>query len=255
MYLNLRHAQIFTATFGSPTAPPLLALSGWIGTWEDWLDTLSPLSARNWVIGYDHRGSGVTLAPVETITFENLVEDVFAVLDYYGVQQCALAAMSMGAAVALGAALRQPERFSRLILVNGAYVWNTPEAQDNFLHGLRHAYAQALEQFVQWCVPEPESEHIKHWGRQILSRAQPEAALALYNAARTVDLRAQVSAITQPTLILHGDADPILPLASSQWLAQNLPNAQLKIISGAGHVPIMTRPTEVADAIQKFIHA
>lgn len=57
----------------------------------------------------------------------------------------------------------------------------------------------------------------------------------------------------QPTLILQGEADPILPLASSQWLAQNLPNAQLKIIGGAGHVPIMTRPTEVAHAIQDFL--
>ncbi|MBL8045207.1 MAG: alpha/beta fold hydrolase, partial [Anaerolineales bacterium] len=202
---------------------------------------------------YDHRGSGATLAPVESITYEALVDDVFAVLDYYGVQQCTLAAMSMGAAVAFGAALRQPERFSRLIIVNGAYVWNVPEAQDDFLHGLRHAYAPTLEQFIQWCVPEPESEPIKHWGRQILSRAKPEAALALYQITRTLDLRAQLPAITQPTLILHGDADPILPLASSQWLAQNLPNAQLKIINGAGHVPIMTRPAEVAQLIQNFL--
>lgn len=254
MYFTHNQAQIFATAFGPKTAPPLLALSGWIGSWEDWLDTLAPLSERHRVISYDHRGSGVTLAPVETITYDNLVEDVFAVLDYYGVEKCTLAAMSMGAAVALGAAVRQPERFSRLVIVNGAYVWSVPEAQDKFLFGLRNAYPQTVEQFIQWCVPEAESESIKHWGRMILNRATPEAALALYQIARTLDLRAEVPQITQPALILHGDADPILPLASSQWLAQNLPNAQLKIISGAGHVPIMTRPAQVAEAIQKFIN-
>jgi pimeloyl-ACP methyl ester carboxylesterase len=251
MFLTVGDAQLYTTAFGPTSAPSLLALGGWIGSWEDWADTLAPLSAHWHTLAYDHRGSGVTLSPVESITFDRLVDDVFAVLDAYGVDRCVLAAMSAGATVAFGAALRQPERFSGLVIVNGAYHRDTPAA-DPFLQALQMAYPQALEGFIQACVPEPASEHLKHWGRQILGRASQEAAIALYRLAGAVDLRATLPQITQPTLVLHGDADRILPLESSRWLVATLPNARLVVLPGAGHVPIMTRPQAVAQAIQDF---
>ena len=252
MFITVEDAQLYTTAFGPTTAPPLLALSGWIGSWEDWADTLSFLSERWRTLAYDHRGSGVTLAPVESITFDRLVDDVFAVLDAYAVERCVLAAMSMGATVAFGAVLRQPERFSGLVIVNGAYYRGGEDETDPFLGALRTAYPQAIERFIQACVPEPHSEPIKHWGRQILGRASQEAAIALYRLAGTMDLRPDLPRITQPTLVIHGDADPILPLASSEWLAATLPHAQLTILHGAGHVPIMTRPHAVAQAITDF---
>ena len=67
-----------------------------------------------------------------------------------------------------------------------------------------------------------------------------------------VDLRAQVSQISQPTLILHGDADRIVPVESSRWLASQIPTSSLHVFTGAGHVPTMTRPVEVANAINQF---
>src|SRR5690242_13878596 len=97
--------------------------------------------------------------------------------------------MSMGASVAMGAALREPARFSGLVIVNGAYYRDTPEGRDPFLLGLQTDYAQALAHFVEGCVPEPDSAHIKRWGRQILDRASPEAAIALYHMAGAVDPR------------------------------------------------------------------
>ncbi|MCO5188246.1 MAG: alpha/beta hydrolase [Anaerolineae bacterium] len=116
MFIDHDGITLFTTSFGRKDAPPLLALSGWIGTWEDWVDTFSVLSEGDWrLIGYDHRGSGATIAPVASITFDKLVDDVFAVLDAYGIERCVLAAMSLGTAVALAAIQRQIERFSGLV--------------------------------------------------------------------------------------------------------------------------------------------
>ncbi|MCB9452563.1 MAG: alpha/beta hydrolase [Anaerolineaceae bacterium] len=253
MFITLDDAQIFATAFGSKTAPPLLALGGWIGSWEDWLEPLSILSESRRVLAYDHRGSGVTIAPVETITFDRLVDDVFAVMDAFDVERSVLAAMSMGAAVALGAALRRPERISALVLVDSLDLRGLPPAgEDRFLLGLTHDYPRALEGFIQACVPEADSEPIKHWGRHILNRASQEAALTLYKMAGTVPVRENLRSITQPTLLIHGDADYIAPLESAHWLVETLPQAILKVIAGAGHVPIMTRPDEVAQAIQRF---
>jgi pimeloyl-ACP methyl ester carboxylesterase len=255
MFISVGDAKIYVAASGARTAPPILALSGWIGSWEDWADTLSLLS-ENWrTISYDHRGSGATVASLESITFDRLVDDVFAVLDAYEIERCVLAAMSMGAMVAFGAALRQPQRFTGLVIVNGAYFYGGQEEKDPFLKGLREDYSSTLDRFADACVPEENCDHIRRWGRQILDRASQEAAIALYRMTRSVDLRDDLSRITQPTLILQGDADTLVSIESSQRLANTLPNAKLAILRGAGHVPIMTRPEEVTQEITSFFGA
>lgn len=67
-----------------------------------------------------------------------------------------------------------------------------------------------------------------------------------------VDLRSFARQVSQPTLILHGDADTILPLESSRWLVSKIPECQFRVIHDAGHVPTVTRPDEVVDAINQY---
>ena len=155
MFITLGDTKIFTISFGSRTLPTVLALGGWIGSWEDQLEPLAILS-ENWrVASFDHRGSGITIAPVASITFDTLIDDVFVVMDTIGIEQCVLAAMSMGAAVALGAVLRHPERFSGLVLANSLDLREKP-ANDNdmFLVGLTQDYSRTLAGFINACVPE-----------------------------------------------------------------------------------------------------
>ena len=252
MFITTGDAKIFTIAFGAPSTPAILGIGGWIGSWELWAEPFAALSASWYTVAYDHRGSGATRAPVESISFDRLVDDVFVVLDAYQVERTILAAESAGAAIAFGAALKAPERISGLVIVDGFYFQDTPEADDRFLAGLKSNYSQTLDWFVQACVPEDDCDHIKRWGRQILDRASPEAALALYRVPGSVDLRHDLGRVTQPTLILHGEADALVPLRSAHWLAQTLPNAKLTILPGAGHVPTLTRHHEVAQEIRRF---
>jgi pimeloyl-ACP methyl ester carboxylesterase len=152
----------------------------------------------------------------------------------------------------LGAALKHPERITGLVIVDGMYFRETPPEKDMFLLGLRQAYSATLDRFVEICVPEPDSEHIKRWGRQIIGRASQEAAIALYLSAGEVDLRNELSRISQPTLLLHGEADAIVSVKEARHLSEILPNAKLSILPGAGHVPTLTRPQEIADEIMSF---
>ena len=253
MFVTVADATLFTTAFGDPGAPAILGMGGWIGSWELWVQPFARLSANWHTIAYDHRGTGATLAPAASITFDRLVEDVFCVLDAYQVERCYLAAESSGAAVALGAALRRPERVAGLIIVDGFYYSPPGDGPDAFVAALQANYDQALKVFVAACVPEPDCEHIKRWGLQILQRATPEAAIALYEMANGVDLRGEISRIVQPTLVIHGDADQIVPVAAAQWLAQTLPNAELVVLPGAGHVPTMTRPDAVVAEIVGFL--
>ena len=79
MFITIGNTKIYSASFGSTALPVIMGIGGWIGSWELWAEPFSILS-QNWhTISYDHRGAGASIAPIETITFDWLVDDVFAV--------------------------------------------------------------------------------------------------------------------------------------------------------------------------------
>ncbi len=253
MFVTTDGARLFATRQGPRSGSTILAIGGWIGSSELWTEPLSMLSDRHASIAYDHRGSGVSICATESITFKALVADAVAVLDAYGVSRCVLAAESAGALTALAVAARHPERVSHLVIVDGMFHRGVAGDQDLFLRGLETAYPATIERFVQLCIPEPDCEHIKSWGRQILARARPEAAIALRVLGSDVDIRPILPTIRQPTLVLHGELDAIVPIAQGRALAQTLPHAEFQALAGAGHVPTLTRPAEVAQAMAEFL--
>jgi pimeloyl-ACP methyl ester carboxylesterase len=58
--------------------------------------------------------------------------------------------------------------------------------------------------------------------------------------------------ITIPTLVIHGSKDVIIPTDVGKYIASVMPEAELLILEGVGHVPTMTRPQEVAAAIERY---
>lgn len=254
MFIDVPGAKLFATRSGPAKGTAILAIGGWIGSSELWTEPLAALSDTFATISYDHRGSGLSICHPESITFENLVADAHAVMDAYGIKQCVLAAESAGAQTALAVAARSPERVSHLVIVDGMYARGIAVSNDPFLQGLQANYPATLERFVQLCVPEAESEHVKAWGRKILARAEHEAAIALRMVGSTTDIMADIQVIKQPTLVLHGELDKIVPLDMGIALANALPDAELMVLAGAGHVPTLTQPTRVANAIRDFLH-
>jgi len=78
-----------------------------------------------------------------------------------------------------------------------------------------------------------------------------EAGLAIL---RSADLRAVLSEIQQPTLVIHGEQDAVTPCAAGEALAQALPDARFHQIAGAGHAPFLTAPDAVATLLHEFLH-
>jgi pimeloyl-ACP methyl ester carboxylesterase len=253
MFVHRPEVKLFATRNGPLNGTAILAIGGWIGSSELWLEPLAALSNAYMTISYDHRGSGLS-SNAESITFENLIADAHTVLDAYGIQRCVLAAESAGAQTALALAARSPHRVSHLVIVAGLYDPDIALESDPFLQGLRSHYSATLEHFVQLCVPELDCEHIKAWGRKILARATPEAAIALRIVGSTTNVSEDIKSIRQPTLILHGSADRIVPLEQGRALARTLTNAEFMVLEGAGHVPTLTQPMRVAEAIRDFLH-
>jgi pimeloyl-[acyl-carrier protein] methyl ester esterase len=69
---------------------------------------------------------------------------------------------------------------------------------------------------------------------------------------RDTDLRKSVMAIRQPVLLVHGERDPLMPLAAGRWLADHMPDARLEVFAGAAHAPFLSQPERFADLLSEF---
>jgi pimeloyl-ACP methyl ester carboxylesterase len=253
MFLNVNGVRLHVVEFGSGDRT-ILAVGGWTGSWEMWEETLGLMSTSGWrCIAFDHRGSGESPVEPELITVQNMVDDIIGVMDQLAIETFVLAGESSGAAIAQLAAAQYPDRISGLILVDSASTDRAELAPSAFAAACRNNYSAAVEAFVDRCVPEPDSDHIRRWGRNLLMRADPEQAARLIEMWQDDDVpEFNIGHITQPTLIIHGTEDVIVSIESSRKLNKLIPGSKLVELSGCGHVPTMTRPKEVYEQILKY---
>ena len=249
MFLDLRDATLMVSAFGAGSRT-IVAHGGWVGSGELWLPPFEALSGKWRTVTYDHRGTGASQTRGGPITFEQLVSDLFAVLDRLDISRCVLAGESAGGAVALAAAQRQPSRFEGLVLVSPLYDSAPTPQTMQLLEGCRADFAATMDAFVAACVPELECAAERAWGRKIVSRSNAKDAIELLTCMRGIDIMSGLGKLTMPTLILHGAQDRIRPVASSEALVRLLPNARLAVATDAGHVPTVTRPAWVVREIE-----
>ena len=254
MYLKTADVSMLVQSFGDGPQT-IVAQGGWVGSGELWLPVFEGLSKSWRTITYDHRGTGATINRAPRITFDLLVADLFMMLDRLGVDRCVLAGESAGAAVVLEAALRQPQRFSGLVLVDGRYTGDRTPQRDRLLQGCRLDFAATMAAFVEACVPEEDCEAEREWGEKIVMRSSAAAAIELMECMEGIDIESRLGQLPMPALVIHGSRDAITPLASSQKLAAGLPHATLVVIDGAGHVPTVTRPDRTIAEIEQVFGA
>lgn len=249
MFISRPDAQLHVLSFGHGPLT-LLALGGWIGSGEVWLDLFGHLP--HWrCIAVDHRGTGAS-SHRGRITVDAMAADILAVADALNVQSCLLAAESAGAAVALAAVQRAPKRFLGQVLVGAAWQHVPPGASDGFIAQLRSDYTATLRTFIDRCLPETPSPDLRRWALQMLKRASVEDAVALLNCRSLLAPEDAGPRVALPTLLVHGSQDRIVPPHSSTELAARLDHAQVELMPGLGHIPILTEPQAVAKLIDSF---
>lgn len=246
MFVHRPDARLFSLSFGQGPLT-LLALGGWVGSGEVWHALFGHLP--HWrCVSFDHRGTGASTHS-GPISIDAMVDDLFAVADAQQVGRCIVAAESAGAGVVLEAALRQPQRFAGLVLVGASWTRPALGAQDGFIAALRADHDAALRGFAQACLPEPDSADLQRWGLQILRRASLPHAIELLQCRSALQVQERLAQVRLPVLVVHGTADAIVPADEARRLAAGLPDAELQLLDGLGHVPIFSAPATVARLI------
>jgi 3-oxoadipate enol-lactonase len=254
MFHLIADRLVHSVSFGSGPLT-LVAISGSIGNWEIWQQPMELLSQRRRVVALDHDGVGETKVPLDEITFERHIETVLGVLDRYGLEGCVLAGDSNNVAVAIGAALRQPQRIRGLVLVSGAaWGFDRPEVRA-FIDAMRRDFDRTIDGFVRSCLPEANSGHLQAWLRDIIHRTGCEACCRLIESYFAVDLRERLHELQMPALVIHGALDRVHAdgRADAERLAAGIAEARLVVLEEAGHVPTLSRAGQVAALLDEFM--
>lgn len=176
-----------------------------------------------------------------------------------------LCGWSLGAQLALAVAERAPDKVSRLILVAGTASF---VQRDGWPHAMP---AATLAEFAAGIAADPEAllprfvggfcrgdAQAKACTRHLLELGRPwppAATLATgLDWLRDVDLRGAAARIAVPTLLIHGAADPLMPLAAAEALAGLIPGAQLSAMTDCAHAPFISRPDDFIARLQAFLN-
>jgi pimeloyl-[acyl-carrier protein] methyl ester esterase len=175
-----------------------------------------------------------------------------------------LCGWSLGAMLAILAAHRHPEKIRRLILISATPsfvqrdIWLdaiAPLMLAEFSNGIHVNAETTLKRFI--ALFNHNDAQARNNVRELGDFKLPplsvlEGGLGLL---RDLDLREMSSAIRQPTLLIHGAHDPLMPLAAAKWLTSSMPNAKLAICKHAAHAPFISDPAHCAKLIMEWLDA
>jgi len=247
--------DVFTVGFGSGSTV-VVGVAGSFGSTEIWQPPFEFLSMNSRTVAYDHYGTGQTNVPEHLVTFEHQVQLLGHILARYNTgERLLLAADSSMTTVAIEAAWRWPHSVSGLALVSGGLDFTPSEQVERFVQGLRHAFEPTIEAFVQIAIPEDRTGRFQRWLSNIIARTGGERAAVLVESFYSIDVRPRLVELTMPTVVIHGELDglPTSPLSAAEEMADLIPGAKLMVLPDTGHVPTLTRPEAVAEAIIQLI--
>jgi poly(3-hydroxyalkanoate) depolymerase len=253
--VSLRPATGFSS---ATTRPPLLLCNGIGAPIEMWTPFRDPLGRPT--IAFDAPGVGESAVPLIPPTIGGVARLMLKMLDHLGVPTVDVLGVSWGGALAQELAHHGGERVRRLVLCATAagplIVPGDPRVLAILATPLRYWSPSYLDRVAPTLygpdvVENPEM--MAHQRRARFTRAPSGRGYVWQMLA----LRRFVSVlwlhrISQPTLVLSGESDPIIPVANGRVLAGRIPNARLEVVQG-GHLFLLTHAEPMAARINAFL--
>ena len=274
-------------TFGDPSGAPLLLVMG-LGAqmirWHE--DFCRPLAALGyWVVRFDNRdvghstkfgeagvpnilalmqsaqSGGVVVAPY---TLSDMAGDAVGLLDVLEVEKAHVVGASLGGMIVQTLAIEYPERVRTLTSImsttgDASVSTPKPEALAVLMSVPPSDRAACIEEAVktQRILRGPKYPLDEAFVRQEAARAfdrcyYPDGIMRqLVAVLASGSRKEQLKSVTVPTLVIHGDADPLVPVEGGKDTAASIPGAKLLIIEGMGHdIPVEVAP-QIIQAISE----
>jgi pimeloyl-ACP methyl ester carboxylesterase len=243
--------------------PPLVFVHGAASDARLWRPQLAALGDEFTVVAWDEPGAGRS----------SDVPGHFALVDYAGCLAALIEALALGpahvAGISWGGTLVQelyrhhPELVATLVLVDTYAGWkgSLPEEEVHArVTGAYRALAVPAEEFDParalpgWFAGDPPAEFVPLL-EEMAAAVRPESMRTALRLMADADQRDLLPRIAVPTLLIWGELDARSPLRVARQFEQAIPDAELVVIPGAGHVSNLERPEPFNDAVREFCRA
>jgi 3-oxoadipate enol-lactonase len=202
----------------------------------------------------DLRGFGGSSTVDSFYSMEDYASDVAALLDHLGIPKAAIVGHSMGGYVALAFARLFPDRVSGLGLVSSQVLDDAPERKEGRYKSAAEVSDKGIASVVETMAPKFTSDaRLQEYARTSMEKQQPAAYIgALKAMAERVDSTPLLSTINYPVVLIHGDADSLIPVDRAREVKASFPQSHFVEIRGAGHIPMMEAKEQTAEALRNL---
>lgn len=258
---------------GCRDCPALLLVHGSNASLHTWEPLVATLQDRYRLVSYDQPGHGLTGPhPRDDYTAQGLFEAISAVVDATGLERFAMAGNSMGGWLAWRYALDRPGDLSALILLDASGAPPPPDAEEATLYLgariMRHPVGRLLAQQItprslfERSLRDATADDAfttdamvdRYW--ELMRYPGNRRAAGLRSIAdRETDYGERLGEIRLPTLILWGAEDSVTPTWMAEVFDERIPDSQLVMFEGVGHLPMEEAPERTAAVLDTFLGA
>lgn len=231
-----------------------------------WDAVVPALERRYRVVRFDHLGSGRSdvsaYDPVRHGSLHGYADDLLAVVRALDLHDVVVVAHSVACMMAVLASVEEPQRFSRLVLVapSPRYVDDdgyrggfAPEDVDELLQSLDSNYLGWSATMAPVIVGNPDRPELAERLENSFCRTDPVIARQFAEVTFRSDNRADLPAVTVPTLVLQCSDDPLAPESVGRFVAEQVQDGELVVLAATGHCPQLSAPEETVDAVEAFL--
>ncbi len=244
------------------SGPPLVLITGiGYGRWF-WHKVVPALAEHFQVVTFDNRGAGESSKPPGPYTTALMAADTAGLLDGLGIRRAYVLGHSLGGFIAQELALARPDLVEKLILASTTYggpnvIPITPEAlevltkrEGDPVELVRRGIQVACAPGFAERHPEVVQELLAY---RLTNPVPPEQYQAQVMAGAAHNAESRIGQITCPVLVLFGEHDTVVPPGNAELLAKKLPNAQVRILPGTGHIFPIEDPAATGAAVVGFL--
>ena len=232
----------------------------WWPAYRAFFDRMASFSR---LLVFDRRGTGLSDRILTLGSFEELMDDIGAVLDASGSERAALFGGAEGGPMCALFAATYPERTSALVL--GAsyarrrwapdYPWGLDdETQQRILDGYEERWGRVGFGSHSIAPSLVDDERFQDWYAQAQRfSGTPASAQAWFRITMEIDIRGVLPAIRVPTLVIHRAGDRVIPVESGRYLAEHIPGARYAEVPGDDHFPFVGDVDSLVDEVEEFL--
>ena len=260
--------EMYYEEHGDAKAEPLLLIMGFMMNAAAWAPQIAALAARYHVIAFDNRGAGRTTQPEGAYSIPQMAADTAGLLDHLGIDSAHVVGASMGGMIAQEFAIRYPARVRSLVLActtpggphsAGYEALKANTAMAGEIEDIAAAMTpeRVREQLEQLFTPEFLANPGPGFGPMVAAIVQyPQTLAGLKGQAAAIavhDTYGRLGEIKAPTLVVAGDADPLIDPGNSRILAERIKGAELRLLPGLRHGFFAEKPDESSAILLEFL--